>query len=247
MIPRAICAALIVLLGTLGAAAQPIPEKQAQLFLEFARDVSGDDPQVMDTAQRLIETPPTTREAIGYYGLENAPAAERTLRGIISLLDARGHILGFEDKYINEMPLVLEQQGLADFAGDPQRDIMTLFPGEIDPETGPTADQWRAFRKGFGGHVLAIEGAMARKGHVLLSLDLPLGDTLHLWCASPAMAEKWRGQILYFGRNTLDGSSFTTFSTVTVAVTDPAWNDYWGFLTYALFIPERFSDLPDYE
>ncbi len=244
MIWRAICVALLLVSSALAVGAQPIPEKQAQLFADFARDVSGNDPQVMATARDLIETPPTTLETIGYYGLEDAPAAERTLRGIISLLDARGHLLGIEDKYVNEMPLVLEQQGLADFAGDPLRDVMTLFPGDIDPETGPSADQWRAFRKGFGGHVRAIEAAMARKGHVLMSLDLPLGDTLHLWCASPAMAEKWRGQVLYFGRNTLDRRYF---STVTVAVTDAAWNDYWGFLTYALFIPERYSDLPDYE
>ncbi|KRS13691.1 hypothetical protein XM53_03650 [Roseovarius atlanticus] len=244
MIRRAICAALLLVSSALAGGAQPIPDQQAQLFVEFARDVSGNDPQVMATARDLIETPPTTLETIGYYGLEDAPAAERTLRGIISLLDAHGHILGFEDKYINEMPLVLEQHGLADFAGDPQKDIMSLFPGEIDPETGPSDTQWRAFRKGFGGHVRAIEAAMARKGHVLLSLDLPLGDTLHLWCASTAMAEKWRGQVLYFGRNTLDRRYF---STVTVAVTDAAWDDYWGFLTYALFIPERYSDLPDYE
>lgn len=244
MIRRAICAALLLVSSALAGGAQPIPDQQAQLFVEFARDVSGNDPQVMATARHLIETPPTTLETIGYYGLEDAPAAERTLRGIISLLDAHGHILGFEDKYINEMPLVLEQHGLADFAGDLQKDIMSLFPGEIDPETGPSDTQWRAFRKGFGGHVRAIETAMARKGHVLMSLDLPLGDTLHLWCASPAMAEKWRGQVLYFGRNTLDRRYF---STVTVAVTDAAWDDYWGFLTYALFIPERYSDLPAYE
>lgn len=244
MIRRTLCAGLMLLLGTAGAVAQPIPENQAQLFLDFARDVSGHDPKVMATTQDLIDTPPTSLETIGYYGLEDAPAAERTLRGIISLLDARGHILGFEDKYINEMPLVLEQRGLADFAGDPRKDVLTLFPGDIDPDSGPTADQWRAFRDGFGGHVRAIEAAILRKGHVLLSLDLPLGDTLHFWCASPDMAEKWRGTVLYFGVNTVTGRHF---STVAVRVTDPAWDDYWGFLTYALFIPERYSDVPDYE
>lgn len=244
MIRRAIWAGLLLVSSALATAAQPIPEQQAQLFLDFARDVSGNDPQVMSTARTLIETPPTTLETIGFYGLEDAPAPERTLRGIISLLDAQGHLIGIEDKYIFEMPLVLEQQGLADFADDPRKDVMRLFPGEVDPDSGPTADQWRAFRHGFGGHVRAIEKAMARKGHVLLSLDLPLGDTLHLWCASPEMAEKWRGTALYFGINTVTGRHF---STVTVSVTDPAWDDYWGFLTYALFIPERYSAVPDYE
>lgn len=244
MIRRAIWSGLFVLLWAAHAMAQDIPVQQARLFLEFARDASGDDAGIMAQAARLIDTPPTTLETIGFYGFEGAPAPERTLRGIISVLGDAGHILEFEDKYINEMPLVLEQQGLADFDGDPIKDVLTLFGDEIPHDRPPTDEHWQRFRAGFPAHVRAVEAAVQRRGHEMLSLNLPLGDTMHVWIAPPEIAAKWRNQMLYAGVNTLADARIPV---VTVTLTEPAWDDYWRFLTYAIHIPKAYWPVPDYE
>lgn len=226
------------------AKAQALPDAQGALFLEFARDVSGNDAAVMQKAEQLIKSPPTTLEEIGFYGLEEAPAPERTLRGIISRLGGAGYFFEFEDKYIYEMPLVLEQEGVAAFADDALKDPLMLFGGDIDYDDGPTDAQWQTFRSSFGPHLRAIEAAVRRTGNDILSLNMPLGDTMYVWITSPKMARKWRNRGLYVGVNTVQ---FRRTPFVSMTVTDPSWDVYWGFLTYAIGIPEAYADMPDYE
>ena len=238
--------AMVLIAGAFACAAvaQPLPDAQRALFLEFASDVSGNDADVMARAKALIETPPTTLEEIGFYGMENAPPPERVLRGIISALGNEGHILQFEDKYIYEMPLVLADEGLAAFEDPLLKDPVNLFGASIAPDSAPTDAQWRTFRANFGPHVRAIETAVRQTGHELLSLNLPLGDTMFIWIATPDQARTWRNRQLYAGVNT---QRYARSPVVSITVSDPAWNVYWGFLTYAFHVPEAFRDVPDYE
>lgn len=241
MIQRALWS-LVCLLWSAMAMAETLPGKQVALFTAFARDVSGDDPQVMARVDQLLATPPTTKEEIGFYGLDNAPPAERALRGIISVLSGSGHLITVEDKYLFELPEVLEQAGAAKLPDDRSMVSLTAPFAETDWDAGVREDEWLAFKAWFPGHVQAIEHAVAANDLSLLSLRLPLGDTLYYWAASPALADKWRDTALYAGVNTL---KFKRTPLVSFSVTDPDWAAYWGFATYALGIPEAHRDVPD--
>ncbi len=232
---------LLTFLWVATASAGPLPEAQSQLFLNFARDVSEDDPKIMAAVEALIATPPTTREEIGFYGLESAPAPERSLRGILSLLENAGYIRGTEDKYIYEFSLVLIDEGLIDPTGhEVALDILGYF-GDVDWDGGEQPD-WSKFKRFFIKHTQAMEKAVANEGNRLLSVQLPLGDTLYFWLAPQGRADRWRNTALYSGVNTLE---FRREPFVTISITDPDWKSYWSFLTYALQIPEEHGALPD--
>lgn len=223
------------------AAAGPLPESQERLFLEFARDVSGSDPDVMRSVQALIATPPTTLEEIGFYGMQNAPAPERVIRGVIHQLGVAGHIIGVEDKYSYELADLLLEQELAALPTDREAfDILAKFDG-VDWREPPDPAFWQDFRAWFPSHTLAIEAAVRKRGYELLSLNLPLGDTLHYWVATPEQAERWRGKALYVGVNS---QRYAREPFVTITVTAPNWGNYWSFMTYALDIPEPFWQRP---
>lgn len=244
MIRRAVLAGVLALIATLPVLAQQIPEKQADLFLDFARDVSGNDPDIMAQAQSLIATPPTTRETIGFYGLEKAPAPERSLRGIISVLEDEGYLLGVEDKYIYELPFVLDQLGWAEGQDDPDLDILTGLTAAYDAGRDPTPEDWQSFRSYFSVHTKAIEEAVARSDRRLMSLRIPLGDTMYVWAPAPDVAARWHDTALYVGVDTLGLSSV---GLVQIRVSDPAWDIYWDFMTYAMDIPEPYWAYPAQE
>lgn len=227
--------------STLGFA-ESLPKVQSDLFLSFARDVSGGDPDIMAQTQALIDKPPTTVKTIGFYGLEDAPAPERTLRGIISILDDRAFLLGVEDKYVYELPFVLEQLGWADGAQDPNLDVLGRLVDIFGADQTLGDDDWQAFRAHFVVHVSAVEASVRRAGRELLSLQLPLGDTIYMWAPSPDVAETWRNRPLYLGLNTLQ---LSTDKLVIMAVTEPAWQDYWAFMTYAVGVPEPYRSMSE--
>lgn len=241
MIWRALCT-FVCLLSASFAMAEQLPPKQVELFTAFARDVSGNDPETMQTAARLIATPPTTKEEIGFYGLDNAPAAERALRGIIRALSDAGHLIAVEDKYLFDLPEVLEGAGVATLPADRSDVSLTAPFADTDWDAEVTDAEWLAFKAWFPGHTRAVEEAVAAKGLSLLSLRLPLGDTLYYWAASPEMAETWRDTALYAGVNTL---KFKRTPFVSFSITAPDWEAYWGFTTYALGIPEAHWTAPD--
>jgi len=221
---------------------ESLPEAQRALFLEFAADVSSEEADVMRIARQLVETPPTTLETIGFYGMADAPPAERALRGIISLLDARGHLISIEDKYVYELPAVLTQRGnLTGVALGSDLDVLGFF-ADVDPETGPAPEDWQAFRSWFPDHVQALDVGVAATGHALLSLTLPLGDTLYFWAPTPEVAARWRGRALYIGADSLQHNQELL---VTMAVSAPDWRSYWDFMTYAMQMPEPYRPVPD--
>ncbi|MFK7938150.1 MAG: hypothetical protein AB8B82_02135 [Roseovarius sp.] len=238
---RVLCSVLCLLWPVL-AMADTLPPKQVELFTAFAQDVSGADPQIMALAQKLTSTPPTTKEDIGFYGLDDAPPAERALRGIIRALSDAGHLITVEDKYLFELPEILEAGGAAKLPADRSR-ISLLAPFEkTDWDAGVTDAEWLTFKGWFPGHVRAIEQAVHDNGRSLLSLRLPLGDTLYYWAAVPEMADKWRDTALYAGVNTLE---FKRTPVVSISISDPDWATYWGFATYALGVPEAHWPTPD--
>ncbi|WP_371224891.1 hypothetical protein [Roseovarius sp. 2305UL8-3] len=241
MLARGFALLLGLVFWCTAALADSLPEAQRDLFISFARDVSGDDPVIMAKIKTLVETSPTTLEEIGFYGLEGAPAPERTLRGIISALTNAGHLIAIEDKYANELGWVLVDQDLAQADGDEAMlDPGSFFDG-VDWENGAEPD-WPGFAVFFVEHIKAIETAVARKGYRLLSVRLPLGDTLYFWAVPDALAETWTNRALYSGVNT---QPYLNTPLVTISVTKPDWKSYWGVLTYALQIPEDHAALPE--
>ena len=233
-------ACILAVVGWLPATAFPqeIPEAQARLFLEFASDVSGGDQALLRRVRELVDMPPRTLEGIGFYGMEDAPAPERVIRGIVSLLSNQGHLITVEDKYVYELPGLLIDQGRFGASGG-ALDVIGYFDG-VDWEEGTGAVPWSRFRDWFPEHVDALEQAVRSEGLELLSLRLPLGDTLYFWVALPDLADRWRGRAIYAGRNHLRYNN----RFVVISVTRPDWENYWWFMTYALQMPEAFQALP---
>lgn len=234
---------LAIVLGLWAGIAQasPLSDEHVDTFLSFAHVVSSGDVTVMERAGDLVAAPPSTREDIGFYGLEDAPDAERALRGIIRVLADAGYLVTVEDKYAYELPAVLVQNGMAE--GDTTRaelDLTAAFTSEDDDFFDEVF--WAEFRAGFPAHTRAIEAAVERSGKRLLSVQLPLGDTLYFWAADVEDAAVWQGRGLYVGPNT---TSDPRRLLSTFLVTAPDWETYWGFMTYALFVPEPFWATPD--
>lgn len=121
--------------------AQSLPDPQAALFLDFARDVSGGDADMQAIVERFTNAPPTISEDIGFYGLEGAPPGERALRGIISQLVDAGHLIAVEDKYMYELARVLSDAGLADLPWDQSDVDMIGYFKDFDWDAGITDDQ----------------------------------------------------------------------------------------------------------
>jgi hypothetical protein len=221
--------------------AAPLNEAQSDLFRSFAQDVSGGDQEVMAKVDALIAAPPTTLEKIGFYGMEDAPAPERSLRGIIQVLDEAEYFFGVEDKYIYEFPRLLVEEGLAEpDGGEASLDILQYIEG-VDWDVGEEPD-WVAFKPYFVEHTQKIEQAVQNAGRRLLSLNIPLGDTLYFLVVPEATAKKWSGQTLYTGPAT---SKWAKVETVEFSVGAPDWASYWSFLTYAFQIPKEHQALPD--
>lgn len=216
-------------------------DDQRDLFREFARDVSAGESALMVRVDTLIANPPSTAEDIGFYGLEDAPPPERTLRGIISALANAGHLLCAEDKYIYEFPLVLREKRLADTGDTPEALALVRTIEAVDWDAGEQPD-WSAFKQTFSDHTRQVEQAVARTGNRLLSVQLPLGDTLYFWVAPEDMAKRWQGTELYNGPST---AKFSRVSEVSISITSPDWKNYWSFLTYAFQIPREHNALPE--
>ena len=220
--------------------AESLPKAQRDLFMAFARDVSGDDSALMSAARKLVETPPITLEGIGFYSQEAAPAAERSLRGIISRLTDQGYLISNEDKYIHYLFKTLMEANLADPGDEADLFDLSVFFNKVDWDNGERPD-WAAFKELFPHHTAALERAVVRKGFVLLSVRVPLGDTLYFWAAPPEVAKRWQNVALYAGVNT---QKYAREPFVTFTVTQPDWQSYWLFLTYALDIPKEHRAMP---
>ena len=193
----------------------------SETLLAFSSDVSGDDPDLMAKVSQRVASPPTTLEEIGFYGAENASPEERAFRSTVFALSTAGFILGFEDKYIHEMPILLGDNGWIDpdFAQQADRQI-TSVGEKYETDTPEEINEYA--RSIFSDHVALIERGIAATKTRLLYIDVPLGDTFHLVRVSPDVADKWR--------NTL----FLKTANERFAVTAPQWDAYWIFLTSAL-------------
>ena len=190
-------------------------------LLSFVRDVTGNDAELIETVRGFTENPPTTLEEIGFYGVENASADERAFRATVSALGQDGTMLLFEDKYIDEMPYLLGEQGWISETAAAEADVFLSDVGEAHVTMDrPEVTKLAADR--FADHVAVLERAISAMPHRVLYIDVPVGDTFHLLRVSPAVFEKWS--------NTL----FLRTETSRFAVTAPQWDVYWVFLTSAL-------------
>lgn len=192
---------------------------------DFARDVSGGDSKIAAQVEQIIAVPPSTLEEIGFYGAESASASERKFRAVVFRLSEAGYILGFEDKYIHEMPYVLQDLGHLDAKANVTQ-LLDRVQDVYGPEgpDDPGAEAARVLAGGFEAHVRAIEAAAHADGKALLYVDLPLGDTFHLIVLPAQAADDWRDV------------AFLETETARFAITAPQWNVYYDFLGYALLL-----------
>lgn len=241
--PRFILAVLLSFLAGWAIASETVPRKQADLFLSFARDVSGDDPALMARAWSLVASPPTTKESIGFYGMEDAPATERAIRAIISELADAGHLITIEDKYVYELPRVLEAADALDTSAFSINPDIEAFFEDVDWDAGGPSDaQWVAFRDWFPAYARELEQAVEAHGKRLLSVSVPMGDTHYFWAATPEQSETWNDKPLYFGLNTVN---IPRTAVVSLVVGSPDWGEVWESLVYAIRVPDQFSAKPD--
>lgn len=187
-------------------------------LIALTMDLSGGDAALVEKVTNYTKTPPTTRQEIGYYGAEDESAPERVLRATISALLSEGYVLGFEDKYIYEMPEVLMNKGWI-ARNEVTAQFLDTLGGVYENRGAEAADAFAV--QIFPDHVAQIEAAAQATGHDLLFFALPVGDTFHVARVMPDIAAKWRNVLL------LDASNNR------FAVTEPDWALYWDFLTYA--------------
>jgi hypothetical protein len=208
-------------------------------LLAFASDVSGGDAEVVKAVRRWLEAPPTAPEEIGFYGdADSTPSAWRQWLATVSLLARRDHIMGFEDKYCDELLDVLENRGLLafdDLPTDAQAVWSIIADGfDCDADGQPHPAQLETLWHGYAAAAAAAEQAVRAGGKVLVSIDATDGDTMFFAALAPEVAERWIGT--GFAAVEADGSGHAA------GVRAPQWGRLWDNLLYALDdIPEEFE------
>jgi hypothetical protein len=193
---RLICAIWIVASGV---QAEPLKPGRVALFLAFAQTASGDDPEVMDAVRRYVLSPPVTDEVIGFYSMSEAPAPERSLRAILTVLVDNGYILDLEVRY-----LMMEFEGVLLEAGalGPTTNVPDLVSSIPDGDWGDPAFQaeaMTALAMAIGPFARAVEEEAKARDRVTLQLSVPFGDAVFFWVTTPEIAEDWRCVSLWYG------------------------------------------------
>ena len=203
-----------------------------EALLLFVSLVSGGNADVMAEMQSAIANPPTTPEEVGFYLSGDETEFELIFRKAVTELDNAGYLWAFEDKYINEMLDVwLQNKTLPKKAitKDMKTAMGGFFPDFEDIEV--TDELYEFMGREFAGAAEKVEQAFLKKGQRLLSIDIPLGDTLFFLLLPDQDAEKWRNVLFD-----------VTADEQTLAIRDPMWLNYWEMIHYALDIHQEYAD-----
>lgn len=215
------------------------PASKEPLLLTFAIEISRGDAAVAAKVRQWLALPPATREDIGFYGDPGAmPLAWRQWLATVSLLEERGHIAGFEDKYSNEILAVWARDGLLDrdaLPDDAQAVWAIIENGFDDGDDGaPDPAQLEQLWNGYAAAAKAAEAAISAKGRVLVSIDATDGDTLFFAALGPALAERWVG----VGLAVFEDGGIRREA----GVRAPMWDRLWEHLLYAMDdVPAAFA------
>jgi hypothetical protein len=164
-------------------------------LLSFASDMSGGNADVQAATAALIATPPTTLEAIGFYGAANWPARTRIFLGVVSVLNNAKITEAVEDKYSWELIGQWQSAGLIDVEALPPagRGVFEPIAKALFEEDVVKQAAYRRFIwENYAQATRELEAQIARGGKRLMSLDATSGDTMFFIRLAPAIAERWQ-------------------------------------------------------
>ncbi|MEN5081921.1 hypothetical protein ABE438_05500 [Bosea sp. TWI1241] len=196
----------------------------AHPIVAFARDFGADE-ALQTRVAALVEQPPTTEEAIGFYGTTAYNATARSFLATVKLLEDAKKLTSIEDKYIYELLQLWSEERTLDFASLPEP-AKTVFSPFVTGETTFDGEaQAAAYRRtvweNYARATEQIEAQIAAGGRVLLSIDATGGDTLFFALVAPEIAERWRDRALAEQDGYRSG------------VRSPMWDRFWDHLSYA--------------
>jgi hypothetical protein len=215
--------------------------KPNELLLKFAADFSGGDVTVLTAVKAAIEKPPRDPETLGFYPFPNSSDAELATRRTLTLLREREHLASFEDKYIYEMVHVLLESGTVPEGKVTAAQLAVLdgtalaekYDGE-DPMMSDDPPPVKNPRESFVPATQALEQAIAATGKRLVSIEVPLGDSLFFAFVSPEVADCW-----------LNVKLVDTANSEFIAVRAPLWDRYWKMLLDAVGIVDAVVAPPE--
>jgi hypothetical protein len=199
---------------------------------EFVADVTNNNKAAIRYVQRITKDIPRSDEEVGFYLADDASEEEAVFRATISYLVKNNFVMAFEDKYVSEMLEVFYQNKVLATGKDRKefRPFMSekLYEdAEIILEENGDNKKWREYslnlRDKFPPYAQAIESLFTEHNKALMSVDIPLGDTLFFIVMDKKNADKWRNTVFLGDTHTLDY----------FGVRDANWENYWSFFTYS--------------
>lgn len=206
--------------------------KSEDPIIRFARDISNNDPMIVQRVTEYLKVPPTAMEEIGYYGAADLPERVRIWLATVSDLQNGSYLHGSEDKYTSEQATLWEEDGLIDQKrfGAAAKLVFGAPPFDEDPSTVEKFAE--EFKANYSAATEEIERQMLDRGKVLLSVDDAGGDTMAFAAVSPEIAGRWKNKGLAQNGDEQFG------------VRTPDWRRFWNHLTYSLGIDDMV-DAPD--
>ena len=208
-------------------------------LIAFATDLSSpNDTELMRQVANFATSPPTTREEIGFYGLENAAPRTRAFLATVSLLTERGYIQSVEDKYTYDILGEWQRDKLIDVDALPVAGRGVFGPiAKMDfPENKKKNEDYSRFVwENYGQATRELEQQIALSGRLLMSVDATSGDTLYFVVIKPEIAERWQDR------------AFSNEAGYQAGLRPAMWDRFFDHLDNALpgllYTPER-SGLP---
>jgi hypothetical protein len=194
-------------------------------LMSFASDLSGGNADVLAATAALIATPPTTLEAIGFYGTEKFPARTRIFLGVVNVLDNAKFIETAEDKNTWELIGQWQAARLIDVGALPAAGRGVFEPiakAHFEEDAGKQAAYRRFVWDNYAQATRDLEDQIARGGQRLMSLDATSGDTMFFIRLAPAIAERWQER------------AFSEHDGYQAGLRQPIWDRFWDHLGVSL-------------
>ncbi len=197
-------------------------------LVRLVRDLSGNDPALIDKAKAYEALPPSKDEEIGYYSGAKLSSEVRVWLATVSRLEDAAFITGTEDKYSWERLALWAEDGTIDpasflphaklvFGPLADQSIETILADSV------LAERYKAdFSVNFVRAAHELEAHIAGRGKILLSIDDAGGDTMLFAAVAPEIALRWKNK------------AFSTDGNTQYGVRAPDWRRFWSHLTYSL-------------
>jgi|GEM_PF-4014499 len=169
----------------------PIDHEIKEAALQFARDISENNDQVLARVRAAFENPDRDPETVGFILDANASDFEIAFRTTITVLNDSSYVLTYENKFANELPASMATNERIFPAGAVLNPQLEQYIEQLSYglELGP--DDFELDEPIFAEAVHALEDTANENGVYFLELNLGSSDTRYIIPTNQNNYDRW--------------------------------------------------------